>query len=265
MPEPVWLKHFKEGWLWEEMGNPNEEIGIAKLKVVIGGFYEVLAAQILKGEHGRCPQGWDVYPDVVLWGMGRRGKAKCDVLVEVKGGSRKYGFIIDHGQLREYDKLEAYEFPFSNPVTYYMLFVHNVVGMGKENKSLDEILDMLCSNTVGAILIPKSMVKVWVECSPMRMYTYVNESSRGGLGHEYFSRMTGTKVEKWLHSPKEFGLTLEEMAKDGKYDWSMNGNKLSSRFILNQEVMGKKVSPFLLTVVQDGHLAKKGLQWLTGV
>jgi len=252
MPEPVWLRKFKQTWLWDDMRVMDEEINSAKLKVVIGGFYEVLASQILKGEHGDQPAGWDVYPDVILWGKGRREKRKVDLLVEVKGASRKYGFIIDHGQTREYEKLKENEFPFTAPITYYMLFVHNVLGLESMCKTTDDAVNILCTNTIGAILLPMDIIKKWIEWSTMNMYVlggYGARGRNGSAGHQYFSRMSGPMVERWIHSPDQLTLSMKSLAENQGYEWSMNGWKIKSNFVLSQKIMGKDVSPFLLTKV----------------
>lgn len=252
MPEPVWLKKFKGTWLWDDMAKTEDEVTSAKLKVVVGGFYEVLASQILKGEHGDCPLGWDVYPDVILWGKGRREQERCDLLVEVKGAGRKHGFIIDHGQAERYGELSTNTFPFTTPTTYYMFFIHQIERLEADNKTVDQVINVLCNNTIGAILLPLDLVRQWIEWSPIRGYVaggYGSRGRNGSDGHQYFSRLSGPMVEKWIHTPAELSASMLKLAEDHDGDWSMNGWTVKSNFILGQKVMDKAVSPFLLTAI----------------
>lgn len=252
MPMPTWLRDELQGYLFGECSPMEESMSSAKLKVVIGGFYEHLAARMIGGEHGKVPPGWEVYPDVVLRGTGK----ERDLLVEVKGASRKYGIIVDHGQCKKYMDMRSWVMPFYHPVVHYMFFIHNVKRPEATCKTVGEMVEALCDSTLCALLLPLDLIHVMTQLMPVLWYVGDGYGSRGDEEHPTYMRLSGPKIEKWCHSPMECRESIERLMVEKDERFKLKEWDSRSSVVKGQTVAGIEVKPFLLTTFVEKKAKK---------
>jgi len=208
--------------LFPELSEDEQKLNSAKVKVVVGQYFEMLGVELFGAKYGEVTGDWKVYPDATIGDH---------TLLEIKGGGRSYGFLIDMGQLRLYGELEGGalpytdEFlevpfldaadvrnPFKDPKVYYVCFVHGLKSIKKSCGTVSELIKALSHNVLGAIIMPRSAVQRLAGEQILREYTgWCDSGSRGGVGHEYFVRFSAYQAQRWangLASPPFNGFKL---------------------------------------------------------
>jgi len=252
VPIPEWMDDsLRQDWLFKELEPDQQPLNEGKVKVVIGQFYEALAAHILVGEFGERPAGWLVYPDVVIWGAHQFGGEIHDVLVEVKGGSKRYGFIVDTGQTNEYENLQNCDFPFTQPEVMYLFFIHDLTKIETNHKTVDELIQALTKHTLAAVAMPLSIVKELEDILPLNGYAGWSNGSRGGPGHEFFVRLSSYRMHRWATGDEGFHDGIDRLAKKNDRTWNRNGWVMRDEIITGAKIKDYVVSDFPMLAVRE--------------
>jgi len=278
MPKPKWLDDRLAGsWLWPEFKPLNRELTAPKAKVVVGQFFEVMGATLFNGEYGPNPQGWEIHPDTVL----RKRWRNRDILLEIKGGGRAYGFLIDTGQhhfynkmgngwwpgkmtdeqLEEYlkipfltvkEKRDAHKPPYNNPLSYYLFFVHDLSAITKNHAIVDDLVASLCHSVLGAMVLPVDVVGQLIEWLPLRVYTgWCESGSRGSEAHPYFVRLSAYQAQRWINGVVDVNEAFDELAAKDKSTWDGSGYVVNRYWISTAKVLKHRVNPFMLMVMRE--------------
>lgn len=221
MPRPPWLNQYEDLWLFDEMKENKVKVTAPMARVVIGQFFEVLAAAVLKAEHASPPDDWSVYPDVIKWG-------ESDTLYEIKGGAK--GFLIDVGQIYEYEKIMKTDFPFTKPDVKYILFAYDMKQIVKSHSTLSSLVKDLCRKVVFGVQFPFEIVRQL----PDKMHQY----SYGKWGvtrqHPNYLRFKVTDFRKWIEGGIE-GIRENMVEYFGKeaLDWTFTSSLIKRKRILD--------------------------------
>lgn len=246
MPEPVWLSHYRD-ILFDSMRMDDRPLNAGSVKVVVGSFFEVLGSMILKAEFSDRPGNWEVYPDLIKWACNGNNS---DLLIEVKGASRKNGFVFDCGQVREYEELTKVDFPFTNARVRYLLFVH-VLGKAKDPlkdrfKNVNELIVGLCGGTVCGLYVPLDVMQNIERESYIHSYTKSYTRQGKGDRNSYF-KLSAVQVQKWVRYPLTFKKDMEDSG------YGMNGYKPNWFFIDGFKVLGHEVREFPFFELKEGE------------
>jgi len=278
MPKPSWLDDRLRGnWLFPEFHPGNRELTAPKAKVVVGQFFEVMGTTLFQGEYGPNPSGWKIHPDTVL----RRRWHNRDILLEIKGGGRSYGFLIDTGQHNFYKKMldgwwpgqmteeELEEHrkipfvtkadikaftkpPYFRPMSHYLFFVHDLSHITKTHETVDDLVASLCHSVLGAMMLPISVVDCLIDWLPLRAYTGWNETgSRGGEDHPYFVRLSAYQVQRWINGVVDVNDAFDELAAKDEDIWLRNRYDVNRYFVSTAKVLKHRVNPFMLMVMRE--------------
>jgi len=277
---PSWLKQMEENWLFPELREDLQPLNHAKVKVVIGQFFEALGIALFGGAFGGSNGMWTVYPD----GIKRKAYRNRDVLLEFKGGGYKYGFLIDVGQVVQYGKmlrgenvalLDSYkeEIPFwdaddgrarfNKPYLYYMFFVHNLSQIRKNHDTVSELLDGLSRGVVAAMVLPYPVVHTLVKSLTHRKYKGWDKGSRGGPGHEYFVRFSGVQVSRMANGQRSVREFLHGLV-DGygnELPFDPNALTVERYYIGARKVLHHAVNNFIMVVVREKDQWNPAPKW----
>jgi len=272
MPKPPWLENYNKRYLFPELLEPDDvPLNSAKVKVVVGQFFEALGVQIFGAKYGEVNGCWKIYPDAWI----KRAFKGRDVLLEIKGGGRSYGFLIDLGQVREYGDLQAggspftkeyldipflsksdIKPPFNNPMVYYVLFIHGLSSIKKTCETVPQLIKELSKNVIGAVVLPQSVVATMVERHlTWREYMGRDKGSRGGKGHEHFVRLSAYKASKWANGTADITEFLGEIiAGDDNPPWKVEDFAVDNFYIGSRKLLTHAVNNFMMGVVREKGL-----------
>ncbi len=237
MPIPKWLR---------ENNNNNEELLTAsKTKVIIGQFYEILAAKIFNGEYNNKAVGQEMYPDVIVW------KGFQDILYEVKASSLSNRFTFDLGQQQYYKDLINTEFPFTNPKTYYSFFVYELKEpLYKTYIYSQELIEGLITHTKACLILPLEIVnqfKDWFVLS-----TYINKSwsdrrIKKSKLDIMFVRIPATRIINWVNNTEVLKTDFKNLSIEFGYrDFNIKNYKFKRRIVSRFKILNQTISSFPL-------------------
>jgi len=240
MPKPYWVNNYEKLWLFNDMCHSQEKLKGGKTKVIVGQFYEELAAKMFKGEHAKNEERAAVYPDVICWNQ----NGGSDILIESKASYQGKHWIIDVQQIEEYNKLKENDFPFTKPDIYYVLFMHDVKDMAKRFGIVSELIKELCKNTIVAFKLSLEFVQeIAKNC---QHYEYSVSWGRYEQGHTHYIRFRPTITNQL--ATKNFDKIMEIF---GKFCLNFDKNwQISRKYCRNLEIIGNKINSFPLISVE---------------
>ncbi len=228
MPIPPWLRQHTDLFLFDDMKIVAKPLTVGGIKVLIGQFFEVLTAKLFNGTHSVNETGWEVYPDVVIWGNNCR-----DIIIESKASHTS--IVIDSKQYKFYKKLIGTEFPFNDPIIYYVLYIHSLKDIKKTYNDTIELTNALCKSVEMCLAVPIEYMDNFIGHLTFRPYGFKGYGSRGEGCYEPKRK----RLREWIHNNRMI-----------KEDLSISC-KINNGRVVPFKIMDKYINSFDITVVGD--------------
>jgi hypothetical protein len=204
---PEWVKRYYEGWLFPE-ARDKPLTDRMQTATVVGHFCEQYVKHLLGGVRDDTVVGeGETSPDLVYWNADTG--LERDIIVEVKGLSRKYGLPVSNFQVANYDELSREMFPLTQPDCYYAIVVYEAEKLTKTCQTENQALEMLGASITGTLLLPLVVMKDlirWLPNIPSRYW----HTSRGKDGNDSLTRLSGRQLSDLISNGRRVPDWLRE-------------------------------------------------------
>jgi len=185
-----WTRFAFDAWLFPEMAATKPLKDRTQAAVIVGHFCEQYLMHLMGGIKDVSLGQFGVEPDVTFW---NNGVVDYDILVESKGMSRRHGTYVTHDQVFRYVTMTDLDFPLTRPRVFYAMCLHNVIDMAKRFNTEIGLIEALCTNYIGTLLIPLEIMHALISWMTRRANKGWNTPCHD---HDWMTAISGPQLHK---------------------------------------------------------------------